>query len=95
MGESTFSFQVDQALKEAFSDAAKAGDRTGEQLIRDFMRDYVAEQRDGDKYEAWFDGQVQLGLDAANAGDLVSDEQVEAEAEAWREEMRRRIANRA
>lgn len=53
MSETTFTFRVDDALKTAFSTAAKAHDRTGAQLLRDFMRDYVKQQREAIKYDAW------------------------------------------
>ena len=95
MGESTFTFRVDDALKSAFADAAKAHDRTGAQLIRDFMRDYVSGERQAADHDAWFRQQVQVGLDSANAGRLVSDDDVEQEAEAWRNETRARMAGRA
>jgi hypothetical protein len=39
--ETTFTFRVDEALKAAFTEAARAHDRPGSQLLRDFMRDYV------------------------------------------------------
>ena len=95
MGEATFTFRVDEALKTAFANAAKAHDRTGAQLIRDFMREYVAGEREAAEHDAWFRRQVQIGLDSANAGRLVPAEEVEMEAEAWREEMRDRMADRA
>ncbi len=41
MPESTFTIRVDDHLKEAFTEAARISDRTGAQLVRDFMRDYV------------------------------------------------------
>lgn len=94
MGAATFTFRVDETLKSAFADAAKARDRTGAQLIRDFMRDYVAGQRDAADHDAWFRRQVQVGLDQANAGQLISAEEVEADAEAWRAEMQSRMADR-
>ena len=39
--DSTFTFRVDAALKKAFEQAAKSNDRSGSQLLRDFMREYV------------------------------------------------------
>jgi hypothetical protein len=36
---------------------------------------------------------VQIGIDAANAGDVASAEDVEAEAIAWRTEIRRQMAS--
>ena len=41
MSEATFTFRVDEALKNDFTSAAKARDRTGAQLLRDFMREFV------------------------------------------------------
>lgn len=92
MSEATFTFRVDEGLKDAFSTAAKSRDRTGAQLLRDFMRDFVRQQQDAAEHDAWFRRQVQAGLDAANAGDLISAEEVEADAAAWRAETRRKMA---
>ena len=91
MSEATFTFRVDEGLKEEFSTAAKSRDRTGAQLLRDFMRDFVKQQQEATEHDAWFRREVQIGLDAANAGDVVSAEEVEAEAVAWRAETRRKM----
>lgn len=92
MSEATFTFRVDEALKNEFSTAAKARDRTGAQLLRDFMRDFVRQQREVTEHDAWFRSQVLAGLDAANAGEVISAEEVEAEAAIWRAETRRKMA---
>jgi predicted transcriptional regulator len=91
MGEATFTFRVEDALKSAFSEAAKAHDQTGAQLLRSFMKDYVKRQQDEAEYDAWFRRQVQAGLDSANAGNLISAEEVEAEFAARRAETRRKL----
>ncbi|KAA0889573.1 CopG family ribbon-helix-helix protein [Pusillimonas sp. ANT_WB101] len=90
MSDTTFTFRVDEALKAEFSTAAKARDRSGAQLLRDFMRDYVRQEEETAAHDAWFRRQVQIGLDSANAGDLVSAAEVEAEAQAWRAELLRK-----
>lgn len=95
MGEATFTFRVDDSLKEAFAEAAKGQDRTGAQLLRDFMREYVKKQREAAEYDAWFRREAQIGLDQAKAGMLIPGEEVEAEAERWREQARRKLADRA
>ena len=92
MSEATFTFRVDEALKTEFSSAAKARDRSGAQLLRDFMREFVQQQQEVAAHDAWFRQQVQIGLDSANAGHLISAEEVEAEAAAWREQTRRGLA---
>lgn len=88
MTEATFTFRVDEALKAEFANAAKARDRTGAQLLRDFMRDFVREQQEAAGYDAWFRRQVQKGIDQADAGDVVPDEEVEARFAARREATR-------
>lgn len=93
MNEATFTFRVDEELKNQFFTAAKSRDRTGAQLLRDFMRDFVKQQQEAAEHDSWFRREVQIGLDAANAGDVVSAEEVEAEAVAWRAETRRKMAS--
>ena len=92
MSEATFTFRVDEALKDQFTTAAKGRDRSGAQLLRDFMRDFVKEQQEAAEHDAWFRRQVQAGLDSANAGRLVPAEDVEAEFAARRTKTRRKLA---
>lgn len=91
MSEATFTFRVDEALKNDFATAAKARDRTGAQLLRDFMREFVQQQQEAAEHDAWFRRQVQAGLDSANAGRLVPAAEVEAEFAARRAATRRRL----
>ncbi|MHB1950730.1 MAG: CopG family ribbon-helix-helix protein [Acidiferrobacteraceae bacterium] len=91
MSEATFTFRVDEALKDEFTTAAKDRDRTGAQLLRDFMRDFVRQQQEAAEHDAWFRRQVQVGLDSANAGHLVPAEEVEAEFASRRAETRRKL----
>lgn len=76
MPDATFTFRVDESLKQEFSHSAKNIDRSGAQLLRDFMRDFVKQQQ-ATSYDAWFQQQVQSGLDQANAGQLITHEDVE------------------
>ena len=92
MSEATFTFRVDVGLKDQFATAAKSRDRTGAQLLRDFMRDFVKQQQEASEHDVWFRREVQIGIDAADAGAVVSAEEVEAEAQAWRAETRRKMA---
>ena len=71
MAEATFTFRVEESLKKEFSSFAKDMDRSGAQLLRDFMRDFVKQQQEAASYDAWYQKQVQIGLDEANAGQLV------------------------
>src|SRR6185312_361807 len=80
MAETTFTFRVDDVLKAAFTEAAKAHDRPGSQLLRDFMREYVEKA----EHNAWFRAEVEQGLRelADPNSELVPQEQVVAEWEA-------------
>jgi len=91
MGAATFTFRVDEALKNEFATAAKARDRTGTQLLRDFMRDFVRRQQEATEHDAWFRRQVKIGLDSTNATNLVLAEEVEAKLPARRAATRRRL----
>ena len=84
MGEATFTFRVEEELKSAFGEAAKAHDQTAAQLLRGFMREYVKHRREEAEYDDWFRRQVQAGLKSANAGNLLPAEDVEAEFAARR-----------
>ncbi|AXV72981.1 hypothetical protein CJO75_02760 [Ralstonia solanacearum] len=91
MSEATFTFRVDEALKSEFSTAAKAHDRTGAQLLRDFMRDYVKQQQEAAEYDAWLRAKVERSRASANAGNLVPAAEVEAKFAARRAATRRRL----
>jgi predicted transcriptional regulator len=91
MSEATFTFRVDEALKNEFSTTAKAHDRTGAQLLRDFMRDYVRQQQEAAEYDAWFRAKVQKSQASANAGNLIPAAEVEAKFSARRAATRRQL----
>jgi predicted transcriptional regulator len=91
MSDTTFTFRVDHGLKAEFIKSARAHDRSAGQLLRDFMRDFVHQERQSEAYDTWFREQVQAGLDSANAGDLFSTEAVEAQMAARRAKTLRRL----
>jgi predicted transcriptional regulator len=93
MSEATFSFQVEASLKEQFTTAAKARDASEAELMREFMRDFVTQQQqEAAEYDVQFRQAVQAGIDEANAGDVLSAEEVEAEAAVWRADLQRKIS---
>lgn len=77
MTESTFTFRIDEDLKRQFTEIAKSKDRTGAQLVRDFIRDTIAREKEAAEYDAWFKAKVQQGLDDVEAGRVFSDEEAE------------------
>lgn len=92
MAEATFTFRVEESLKKEFSSFAKDMDRSGAQLLRDFMRDFVKQQQEAASYDAWYQKQVQIGLDEANAGQLVPQEEVKSRFEEKRASLLAKLA---
>jgi len=92
MKEATFTFRVDESLKQEFSSFAKDIDRSGAQLLRDFMRDFVKQQQEAASYDVWYQKQVQIGLDEADAGQLVPQEEVKSRFDAKRASLLAKLA---
>lgn len=88
MSEATFTFRVDETLKSEFTSAAKARDRTGAQLLRDFMRDFVRQQQEAAEHDAWLRDQVQASVDDPRPS--VSDADVHAQFAARKASLRQR-----
>ena len=88
MSQATFTFRVDESLKEAFSAIAQAQDRSSAQLLRDFMRDYVQSNADKISYDQWFKVKVEAGRSSALAGELYSLDSVETETLALKQSLR-------
>lgn len=89
MSETTFTFQLDENLKEEFAAAAKRANRNVDDVLCDLVREFVESETPA--YDEWFRRQVQAGLDDANAGRVVSGEEVEAEFAARRAETLRKL----
>ncbi|MDL2313836.1 hypothetical protein LJC36_02520 [Desulfovibrio sp. OttesenSCG-928-C14] len=87
MPESTFTIRVDEELKSSFTEAARISDRTGAQLIRDFMREYVQTAREREEYEIWFRKKVEAGLKDRREGRVLTGEEVEERARLRRERL--------
>ena len=92
MSEATFTFRVEESLMQDFSSFAKTMDRSGAQLLRDFMRDFVKQQQEAASYDVWFQKQVQIGLDEANAGKLIPHEEVKSQFEEKRARLLAKLA---
>lgn len=91
MSQTTFTFRVEEDLKENFISIAKSMDRTGTQLLRDYMRDLVRQRQEAEEHDTWFREQMRIGLESANAGNLVPHEQVEEKFAARKTETRRKL----
>jgi predicted transcriptional regulator len=93
MSEATFTLRVDAALKEAFTEIARMQDRSGAQLIREFMRDVVRKAHSQDAYEHWFARKVAEGRADIRMGRMVDNETVMAEAATRRQRLLARLGD--
>ncbi|PIT70386.1 hypothetical protein CEV08_04145 [Bartonella tribocorum] len=67
-----FIVRIEDVLKNEFSKIAKICNRSGAQLLRDYIRDVVKEQKEKSARGLWFWKQVQIGIIPAHAGDIIS-----------------------
>lgn len=58
------------------------------------MQNFKEQQQESASYDAWFQRQVQIGLDQANAGKLISDDDVAAKFHQKRKEMLEKLTNK-
>jgi predicted transcriptional regulator len=92
MPDTTFTFRVDHKLKDAFTEAARANDRPGSQLLRDFMRDYVERA----EHDTWFRAEVEQSLKEADDpnAELVPHEEVVQKLQARRGKLVRKAGRK-
>ncbi len=74
--EAVFTMKLEPELRDAFMAAAKDADRPASQIVREFMRDYVQQDRE---YLAWLQRKVDNARADIAAGRVHSHEEVAAE----------------
>lgn len=74
--EAVFTMKLEPELREAFMAAAKRDDRPASQILREFMRGYVEQDRD---YVAFLQRKVDAARADIAAGRGYSHEEVQAE----------------
>ncbi|MHA6686920.1 hypothetical protein [Mesorhizobium sp. A556] len=86
--EAVFTLKLEPELRDAFMNAAAAADRPASQIVREFMRDYVQQDKD---YVEFLRRKVEKARQSIAEGKWSSNEEVEARAAARRAELQRRI----
>jgi predicted transcriptional regulator len=89
--EAVFTMKLEPELRDAFMAAAAEVDRPASQIVREFMRDFVQQDRE---YVAWLQRKVDQSRQAYAEGRWRSNEDVEAEFSKKREELRRLAAEK-
>ena len=96
MADSTFTFRVDDELKQAFAQVAAAQEHTAAQLLRVLMRDAVRRWDESQTHDAWFRGEVAQALEEADDErvERIPHDQVRTSWQQQRAEIERRAAGR-
>jgi hypothetical protein len=79
-----FTMKIEPALREAFMAEAEASHRPASQVVRELMRDYVAQQRDRRERIEFLQRKVDIARASIRDGHDLSNETVEAEFDARR-----------
>jgi len=64
--EAMFTLKLEPELREQFMAEAEATHRPASQIVREFMRDFVKQQRAAREHDAWFRAEVEQGIREAN-----------------------------
>lgn len=71
--EAVFTLKLEPELRDAFMAAARSADRPASQVVREFMRDYVRQDRE---YVAWLQRKVDAAKEDLAAGRVYTEEEV-------------------
>lgn len=85
--EAVFTMKLEPELRDAFMAAAAQADRPASQIVREFMRDFVQQDRD---YVRWLQGKVDKARADIAAGRLHSHEEVMEEMDRLLADLERR-----
>jgi len=82
--DAMFTLKLEPQLREQFVAAAAAVDRPASQIVREFMRDFIEQQRAVREHDSWFRAEVDLAMREADDPDVarVPHEEI---ASNWRE----------
>lgn len=64
--DAVFTVKVESDLRAAFIAEAEAVHRPAAQLVRDYMRDFIAQRQAEREHDAWFRAQVEEGVRQAD-----------------------------
>lgn len=83
--------ELEPELRDSFMTAAAAADQPASEVMRELMRDYIACHQRVQQHRAYLDRKVELARAQRDAGQYVTNEDVEAQAAARRGTLRVRL----
>ncbi|MEO6680481.1 MAG: antitoxin of toxin-antitoxin stability system [Pseudomonas sp.] len=82
--QAVFTMKLEPELREQFMAEAEASHRPASQIVRDMMRQFVQKQRESREYEAFLQRKVDIARASMDAGEGLTNDEVEAEFAARR-----------
>jgi predicted transcriptional regulator len=76
--EAVFTMKLEPELRAEFMAAAEATHRPASQILRELMRGFVKRQREAREYDEFLRAKVAGARQQIQAGDFVSDEDIES-----------------
>ena len=91
--EAVFTLKLEPELREQFMAEAEAAHRPASQIVREFMREFIKQQRAAREHDVWFRAEVERGMREANDPNVkrIPHEEVSAK---WRRQ-RTKLVKRA
>jgi predicted transcriptional regulator len=80
--QATFTLKLEPALHADFTAAAASEDRPAAQIIREFMRNYIAQNREKNEYNEFLRRKVEAARQDIRAGLVRSNAEVQADFDA-------------
>ncbi|MDR5172065.1 antitoxin of toxin-antitoxin stability system [Methylobacillus flagellatus] len=87
MSKAVFTMKLEAELRHEFMTEAANEDRPASQVMRELMRDYIAQRRQAREYDAYLLRKVEAARISMRAGRGRSDDEVEAEFAAKRDQV--------
>jgi len=95
--EAMFTLKLEPELREQFMAEAEAVHRPASQIVREFMRDFVKQQRAAREHDAWFSAEVKQGMREADDPNVkrIPHEEISAKWRRQRTKLVKRAGERA
>lgn len=85
--KAVFTMKLDAELRDMFMAEAAADDRPAAQVVRELMRNYIEQRRQAREYDIYLRRKVEVARADKAAGRVFSNEEIEAEFSAARDEL--------
>lgn len=89
--QAVFTMKLEPELRKQFMTEAANEDRPASQVMRELMREYIAQRQQSREYDEFLRRKVAVARAQRDAGLFLTNEEVEARAAARRAELEKRV----